>query len=271
MADEQVQGELELEEPQTVEPEVKPDPEPAPEPSPEEKAEAEAKKEKTAVQKRIDELTRARRDAERRADQAMRLLEQERTRETRPAAPQPKPDAVPKRDDFETYEDYIEAKATHSARKMINEELRKVEHTMSQDIEKERQQAEEQEVHSRLEIIKTKGREKYQDFDAVALAENLPITRAMAEAIAESDVADEVSYYLGKNPEEAERISKMRPLSAARAIGLLETTLKTKPSQTKAPSPARPTSGGGSQSTRDLAKLSMDEYIAVRRKQGADF
>ena len=81
---------------------------------------------------------------------------------------------------------------------------------------------------------------KQADYRDVAYDPSVPITSAMAEAIAESDVGPQVAYYLGKNRDEAARIAGLSPLAAAREIGRIEARLAAKPVAppvTKAPPP----------------------------------
>jgi hypothetical protein len=56
------------------------------------------------------------------------------------------------------------------------------------------------------------ARDKYDDFEQVAYNPKLPITNVMAETIQSSDIGPELAYYLGSNPKEADRISRMTPL-----------------------------------------------------------
>jgi hypothetical protein len=41
----------------------------------------------------------------------------------------------------------------------------------------------------------------------------------MAETIQSSDIGPELAYYLGTNPKEADRISRLHPLAQAKEIG----------------------------------------------------
>ena len=62
----------------------------------------------------------------------------------------------------------------------------------------------------------------------------------MAETIQSSDVGPELAYYLGSNPKEADRISRMSPLSQAKEIGKIEAKLVSAPpvrKTTSAPAP----------------------------------
>jgi hypothetical protein len=65
-------------------------------------------------------------------------------------------------------------------------------------------------------------RERYPDFDAVALAPEVPISLDMVRLMAYSPYAADIAYYLGKHRDEAERIAAMGFLDAAAAIQRIE-------------------------------------------------
>ena len=65
----------------------------------------------------------------------------------------------------------------------------------------------------------------------------------MAETIQSSDIGPELAYYLGSNPKDAERISRMTPLGQAKEIGKIEAKLAAEPPvkrTTSAPQPISP-------------------------------
>ena len=116
------------------------------------------------------------------------------------------------------------------------------------------------------------------DYEDVAKAEHVPITKEMAEAIIESDDAPAIAYYLGQNLEEASAIAAMSPIAAARAIGRIEAKLSAKPAVpaptpptktvTRAPEPVTTLSGSPAV-TQSYEDMPMAEYDAARRKERA--
>jgi hypothetical protein len=87
------------------------------------------------------------------------------------------------------------------------------------------------------------ARTKYDDFEQVAYNPKLPITTVMAQTIQSSDIGPEVAYYLGANPKEADRISRLAPIMQAKEIGRIEAKLATDPPvkrTTSAPAPISP-------------------------------
>ena len=131
-------------------------------------------------------------------------------------------------DQFESPEAYAEALAYQKAEELLAK--REAAKQQSQVLEsyQEREEA---------------AREKYDDFEQVAYNPKLPITNVMAETIQSSDIGPELAYYLGTNPKDAERISRMTPLAQAKEIGKIEAKLAAEPPvkrTTSAPAPISP-------------------------------
>lgn len=138
------------------------------------------------------------------------------------------PANLPSADQFESVDAYADALAFRKA-----EELLRARETQRQ----------QQEVLSAYHDREEEVRSKYDDFEQVAYNPNLPITNVMAEAIQSSDIGPEVAYFLGTNPKEAERISKLTPYVQAKEIGKIEAKLADNPPVKKtssAPAPITP-------------------------------
>lgn len=175
-----------------------------------------------------------------------------------PVAPQELPPA----DQFESVEAYAEALAARKAEELLHQ--RRLNEQQTQILEAYRDREEE-------------ARDKYDDFEQVAYNPNLPITTAMAEAIRESDVGPDVAYYLGANPKEADRISRLSPTSQAKEIGKIEAKIADNPPIKKtssAPAPIAPvTARGGTGKVidttdpRSVKEMSTSEWIEAERKR----
>ena len=176
---------------------------------------------KTFTQEELDaaigkRLAREQRKWER--EQAQRQSEQQ----TLQSAPVSSPDQ------FESTEAYAEALALQKAQQLVAQ----------RDAERQRSEVLES-YHDREE----EARNKYDDFEQVAYNPKLPITEVMAETIKFSDVGPELAYYLGSNPKEADRISRMSTLAQAKEIGKIEAKLADNPPikrTTSAPAPISP-------------------------------
>lgn len=144
--------------------------------------------------------------------------------------------------------------------------------------DKRRQQEEAQKRHKTFQEKEQAFAAAHPDYEDVAKAEHVPITKEMAEAIIESDEAPAIAYYLGQNLEEAAAIAQMSPLAAARAIGRIEAKLSAKPAAqtpavpaktvTKAPEPITTLSGSPAVPV-SYEEMSMSEYAEARRKERA--
>ncbi len=188
----------------------------------------------------------------------IRLAREQRKweREHQTVAAPPPPVDLPPAEQFESVEAYAEA----LAQKKLEQR------------EQARQQSEILEsYHEREE----EARGKYDDFDQVAYNPNLRITTAMAQTIQASDSGPDVAYYLGTNPKEADRISKLPPLVQAKEIGKIEAKLASDPPVKKissAPAPIAPVTarsvGSPTYDTTDprsVKTMSTSEWIAADR------
>jgi hypothetical protein len=112
---------------------------------------------------------------------------------------------------------------------------------------------------------------RYVDFDAaLAVAANARIvSQPLAEMVLSSDLPADLAYYLGKNPEVAQKLSRMPPLDAARELGRIEAglTLPQPKIASNAPPPINPVKPSGS-AGRDPAKMTASEYAAWRASGG---
>jgi hypothetical protein len=121
------------------------------------------------------------------------------------------------------------------------------------------------------------ARTKYDDFEQVAYNPKLPITDVMAQTIQASDIGPEMAYYLGSNPKEAERISRLSPFLQAKEIGKIEAKLSDNPPVKKtsnAPAPIAPVTARTSSSPafdttdpRSIQSMSTSQWIEAERQR----
>lgn len=153
----------------------------------------------------------------------------------------------PQREAFDSLEDYHKALARHEARLEAR-----------QTIETERKERQEQETKARTSDSDrkvaeawSKGEEAFRkeakDYDEIVaefvesdLSDIDPIAR---RAILESDLGQRVLYHLAKNPDEAERISKLSATRQVIEIGKLEDKVVPQKKQTSAPAPVSQVKG----------------------------
>lgn len=197
---------------------------------------------KNGVQKRIDELTRLRYEAQREADY---WKQQAQTSKPEPVVEQV--DKEPDLEDYDDYEQYIKDLSKYTVRQ-------------------ERKAAEESNKSSATQQSFAKAvedfRSKNPDYDIVVNNPSLPISKDMAEVIMLSEVGPQLAYHLGKNPGEAARISGLSPIAAARELGKMEAKLSLP--QTKktpsAPDPVKPVPKGSGGAVKSPDDMSPEEY-----------
>jgi hypothetical protein len=219
------------------------------------------------VQKRIDELTRKRYEAQRDAEYwRQQALNAQRPPEPQTPKPQEPTPAGKKLADFgydeEKYQDYLfeqaEARAVKAAESVLT-----------------RKQTEDQRFHT-----VTAHREREAEFakkvpDYFEVAHYAPISQSMAEIVMDSDQSAELAYHLGKNPQVAAKIARLPALQQARELGRIEAKLAEKPKPpviSDAPPPAPKLAGNNGSSpivpgTPESDKLSTEEWLRRREKQ----
>lgn len=222
--------------------------------------------------KRIDELTRNWRETERNWHETQRerdfWREQAMRNQPQPAAQQKQEDAASDEPRPEDY-DFDMAKynpAWYEWRKGQDEKASA--EAKKAEAQRERQRKFQESAQAFVQ--------SNPDFHDVIGNPALPISEQMAEVISESDNPAAVAYYLGKNPQEAQRIAEMSPAGIGRAIGRIEASLITPAPEpqrqptpktvTKAPPPVTTLSGSPAV-VKSLDDMSMAEYDAQRRKE----
>lgn len=213
------------------------------------------------VQQRFDELTKWGHASEREAAYWKAIATAKPTQQEVSAQ-------KPTRDAFQSDEEFIEAVADWKAEQRIQEAFSKREEAERQRREVEETQRRQMTYAERAEAAV----KEIPDFYEVVSASDIPVSDAVREVLIESDKGPELAYHLAKNPDVAEHLNTLSPLAAARELGRIEATLSKPAVQpkpvTKAPAPIKPI-GQGQAATKAPTEMSMDEYKAMRAKQGA--
>ena len=208
---------------------------------------------KTFTQEEVDRIIGAEKaKAERKARREMQQAAEAAQRQT--------PSTPPNAADFQTVEAFVKASAIHEAERIVQER------------EFQKQQAEIEDSYAERADA---ARAKYSDFKTVTENENLPISQVVAEAILSSTMGPDVYYHLGKNPDEAERISRLSPIAQVREIGKIEASLSANPPVRKSSSAPEPITPLGSRASTPnytasdprSVKMSMDDWAASRTKE----
>lgn len=187
---------------------------------------------------------------------------------------QPKPaevktESAPRREDFSSYEDFIEARADWRADQKVKKHLEEYEGKQSKKAEETTKAQAQREFQSKVSSVIEAGQKAFPDFDSVineAVEDGLiPTKGALYEAIMDSEMGEKLVYHLAKHPSEAERINKLGPLAQVRELGKLEDRLSAKkePRETMEPIGGRTTNSTGPLND----SLSTEAWIKAREKQ----
>lgn len=251
----------------------KPEPNEGDPPASETTEQQEARKQ-SKFQRRLERQKTARIQAE---TEARLLRERVATLE---AQSQAKPGTgEPQRDQFESYEAYIEARADWRADQKVKEAL---------DADRKASQAREQQGRQSqgMEQVAQSWTKRETEFQATAkdyldvvtpfVEEDLgSFSQPARAAIVESDIGPQVLYHLAQNPDEAERIAALSPVRQVAELGKIEVSLS-KAAETpapakvsKAPAPITPVKSGRSTVQGFNDNMSDAEYREWRKNHGA--
>lgn len=258
----------------------------ATEPAEEEPGAPEGKKKSRGVQKKLDELRREAEDAKRLAaqerEERLKLYETlMRTQTAAEAEVHKAEDVAPEKPNRADYPDddewdaamlgYSEQRAQFIARQEIRQTIEREREDAQRRAIEQAQREQQQRHHQRVEA----AIEKYPDFHEVAENPDVQVSIPMAHAILQSESGPDIQYYLGANPAETQRIMRLSPPMQLVELGKIEAKLaapapapKPKPPISNAPPPIRPLKTGDAQPlAKDEGSMSMDEYVAHRKKQ----
>ena len=141
--------------------------------------------------------------------------------------------------DFEDYEKFEAAREAYfDAREDYSEKHTDWKVKEATDALKATQEAEKKEAADKLQADAVKeqkekdalkvaaGEVQYEDFQEVAMASGLQYSQTMADEVYDSDNFAELSYHLGKNPDELVRIKALDPNSQIRELTKIDMQLR---------------------------------------------
>lgn len=206
-----------------------------------------AKRNKVSARERVEQATRRAREAEAERDRALQQLEKIQQSATARLDPL----------EYSTDAEYMHALVKQTADATRAEFLQQ----QAQAAHQHRQAAIAESWNERVDAFRNQA----PDFEQVAY--NAPISEMVAEAVAAVDAGPQVAYYLGKNPNEARRISSLPPLHAAVEIGRLNERLSVPLARksTAAPPPPATIQGHGAPGQKRLDEMTMAEYAEARK------
>ena len=181
-------------------------------------------------------------------------------------------DKPPTREQYDSYEAYLDAKADFTGRKAAKEQRAK------DEAEQKTRVAQEAAVE-RIKTFQAKVTEKYPDLseraESIAHVEMPP---GMGEAISESEFGPDILNHFADNPKDFERIAALSPSAAIREVGRLEARLEgaAKPAAepevkkpSAAPAPLKPVGGTAVLGDGEPSHDKPDEWRKWRDRQVA--
>lgn len=235
-------------------------------------ADTEKAKKSNGVQKRIDKVVREREEERRKSEALQRELDD--LKKGKQQKPEEQAEVKePVESDFDTYDEYLDA-----LDKFDKQPDQKVEKETDTDKEDKQTQADEELTDSQKTALaitqeRVASAEKPEDFEAVALNPDLPVTGEMLEALAECDDPAKVMYHLGQNKDLATDIAGQSPAQQMRAIAKLDLTVTSKPPKptktTNAPEPITPVGGSDAQekSPEDMSFAEYEAYMNSKEQK----
>lgn len=196
------------------------------------KAAARETKRQQSINQRFAELTAEKKAAQEIANQAMQLLQQGRQ-------PAPQGDGTPTRDQFESYEDFVLAKATHQAEARARAIISDHAQQQQQARTVETQQRTEREAAQAYARRFTEAASKIPDFAEVMAEADVQVPKHVGSAIQRLDNGPEVAYHLQKNPALLAQLDGQSPIDQLVALGRISASLKTPANVSNAPPPGR--------------------------------
>ncbi len=216
-------------------------------------------------QERVNEITRARREAERQLSSERQRAEalQRELESLRRSGPQVSNENLPSPEDYgydlKAWGDAITRTVMSRAEQVAAERL-----NAYQAQNQHQQVARHFEERSRAYAAEhPEYQEKLADLDSA-----VQFPQEVLEVIAFSEHGPAIAHYLADHLDEADRLTRLPPHLAAVQLGRIEAQLsapKPKP-VTRAPDPA-PVIGGGAAATKDPERMSTEDWMAWRRTQ----
>lgn len=221
------------------------------------------KKSRGGFQKRIDELTKARYEAEQRAQTLEHQLREVQQQSFKSQYEQSKPTLEQFDHDYDAWAQAYE--------QWVQTGVQKQQEAQQEAYRQAQMQQEQMRRQMDLNQKMLKAQEKYPDFQVKVFDPNLPqlgqINQAALEALVESEHMADVAYYLASNPSEVYKFGNMTPIQAVKEVARLEAKFSKPAGKTTAAPPPPKTVSGKSESVKDPAKMTTEEWMEWRKSQ----
>ncbi len=257
------------------------------------KPEEKVKPRQSGFEKRIGRATKKLREAERSLVSVQQENQALRDKLDTDIKPAQKTKDAPEEEEFDTYTEFVDALTKHNIKQALQSET-KTETESSQEAkpaENIRNENIVPEVDAVIGDIMNDGADKYTDYDEVVRNPKVNISNEILVNVVDTNTPDDLLYYLGKNPSEADRLNDLNNKAMAREIEKINAKLESgeinfepegsdiitsgdeaedKPRQkrtTSAPRPTKSIDGEGSHSSKSIDKMTTAEYRKYRHSQ----
>jgi hypothetical protein len=215
----------------------------------EQKAIQKEERRKASVQKRMDELTADKYAERKRADQLaeqnakiLALLEERQ-------APKTQTNGEPTREQYESYEDFITARAEYRAELKVQKALEQFTQKQTETQQKTTQEQEIQALEKQFLERKTAVEKSVPDFKDVIEDWEPKLPSSVVDMILRMPDGPLISYHLAKNPELEAQFNSQPSYMQGIILGQISASLKTTPKVSSAPAPGKPVASKPGSST----------------------
>ena len=213
-----------------------------------------------ATQKRIDRQTAANRQLQEQLNELTQRLEKSGSGHAEESN-------APKQEDFDSYDDYIEAVTDYKAEQKAAAKERELLEAQKAAKQQEIYEAKQKQYESRVEAVKAEKPDYHEKevvveeiVDFAMKKDGVTDTiRMLTNAVLESENGARLVYELGNNPDKLEDMLAMNPYEAVRELVMLENLPKAVEKPKTPPQPIKPSSGSGKPNT-PLTKKSEAEF-----------
>lgn len=220
-------------------------------------------KPKLTVQERINQQTRARREAERERDLLRARLEREQTG----APPAPDSDGPPDPTKY-TYGELDVGYLRDTARYEARQEHSRLQREAVEQRQREAEEAQQAELRVKADMFMDAGAARYDDFETVVRAKDLPVPSALMHAVVETEHGPDIAYHLATHRDELEKLARKSPVQIIMEVARMEAKFaeRAKPKAPGAPPPVNRARGAGGKFTVDGNTSDFAAFEAVAMK-----
>lgn len=201
-----------------------------------------AEKRANGVQKRIDELTADKHAERKRADELSAL----NTRilallEGNKPGQKASTDAAPARDQFENYEDYLDARADWRAEQKVKSSFESATKAQQEAQSKVTQAQSDRELAASYQKRQVEVAKTIPDYHDVMADSEVSVPNAVIDLLKRMPDGPLIAYHMAKQPELAQQFWDAHPSMHGIILGQLSTTLKASSKTSNAPPPGKTT------------------------------